>query len=192
MGRTKEFDPDAALRAAMDLFWRQGYEATSMQDLCEHLGLGRGSVYGAFGGKRELFLMAVRRYVEDSRESLLARLSTSGSALDAVRGLVRDYAETALQEAGRKGCLLTNTAVELPADEEAQRHVESGLETMEVLLTATLMRAKAEGELSEDRDPVVLARFLVTLLQGIRVVGKTPVRQRFLDDTVDQALALLA
>ncbi|MFI7002301.1 TetR/AcrR family transcriptional regulator [Nocardia sp. NPDC050175] len=191
MGRTKEFDPDVALRTAMELFWRQGYEATSMQDLVDHLKLGRGSIYGAFGGKRELYLKAVERYVDETRASLLAQLSVPGSALDAVRAMVRWYAESSLADEQRKGCLMTNTAVELPADEGARRLVTSSLETMETVLTSALLRARAEGELSVERDPVVLARFLVTLLQGIRVVGKTPVRQRFLDDTVEQALALL-
>ncbi|WP_433655295.1 TetR/AcrR family transcriptional regulator [Nocardia sp. CA-128927] len=191
MGRTKEFDPDEALRTAMELFWRQGYEATSMQDLVEHLKLGRGSIYGAFGGKRELYLKAVERYVDDTRAGLLAQLSVPGSALAAVRAMVRWYAESSLADEQRKGCLMTNTAVELPADEGARRLVTSSLETMETVLTSALLRARAEGELSADRDPVALARFLVTLLQGIRVVGKTPVRQRFLDDTVEQALTLL-
>ncbi|MFI9505296.1 TetR/AcrR family transcriptional regulator [Nocardia sp. NPDC052566] len=192
MGRTKEFDTDAALRTAMDLFWRQGYEATSMQDLVDHLGLGRGSIYGAFGSKRELYLRAFERYVDDARDGLLGQLSVPGSSMAAVRTLVRHYAEISLADAELKGCLVTNTAVELPADADAGRLVASGLETMETVLAGALLRARAQGELAADRDPVSLARFLVTLLQGIRVVGKTPVRQRFLDDTVDQALAFLS
>ncbi|QXN95747.1 TetR/AcrR family transcriptional regulator; helix-turn-helix transcriptional regulator [Nocardia iowensis] len=175
----------------MELFWRQGYEATSMQDLVDHLQLGRGSIYGAFGGKRELYLKALERYAEDTRAGLLDQLSVPGSALAAVRALVRWYAETSLADESRKGCLMTNTAVELPSDEGARRLVASGLETMETVLTSALLRARAQGELSADRDPVALARFIVTLLQGIRVVGKTPVRRRFLDDTVEQALTLL-
>lgn len=192
MGRTKEFDPDVALRTAMELFWRKGYEATSMQDLVDHLGLGRGSIYGAFGSKHELYLKAVERYSEDARASLLGRLSGTGSSLDAVRALVRDYAAGSLADRERKGCLMTNTVVELPDDEGAARLVAADLETMEAVLASALMRARAEGELSADRDPVALARFIVTLLQGVRVVGKSRVRQRFLDDTVEQALLLLA
>lgn len=191
MGRVKEFDPDAALRAAMDLFWRQGYEATSMQDLVDHLQLGRGSIYGAFGSKRELYLRAVDRYVEDTRDALLNRLAAPGSALEAVRGLVRHYAEMALEDAEHKGCLMTNTAVELPTDMDASRRVVSTLEILETAITGALMRARATGELSAEKNPAALARFLVTLLQGIRVVGKTPVRRRFLDDTVALALAAL-
>ncbi|MDA3624699.1 TetR/AcrR family transcriptional regulator [Saccharopolyspora oryzae] len=191
MGRVKEFDPDAALRSAMDLFWRQGYEATSMQDLVDQLGLGRGSIYGAFGGKRDLYLAAVERYVDDARAGLLDQLAAPGSSLDAVRAMVRWYVQTSLADDQYKGCLTTNTAVELPGDEAAGRLVASALETMETVLSAALVRARNEGELPADRDPVALARFLVTLLQGVRVVGKTSLRRRLLDDAVEQALALL-
>ncbi|MFF2083495.1 TetR/AcrR family transcriptional regulator [Nocardia sp. NPDC058176] len=190
MGRVKEFDPDVALRAAMDLFWRQGYEATSMQDLVDHLGLGRGSIYATFGGKHDLFLRAFERYVDDARAGLLDQLSAPGSSLDAVKSLVRWYAQTASDDEQRKGCFMTNTAVEVPEDRDAGRLVTSSLEDMETVLTAALMRARSEGELPADRDPVALARFLVTVLQGIRVVGKTSIRRRFLDDTVAQALSV--
>ncbi|MBF6332701.1 TetR/AcrR family transcriptional regulator [Nocardia transvalensis] len=192
MGRAKEFDPEVALRAAMELFWRKGYEATSMQDLVDHLGLGRGSIYGAFGGKRELYLKAVEQYADDARQASLERLSTPDAPLEAVRDFVRGYARTALADSDRKGCLITNTAVELPGDDAAARVVAGGLDTLETVLTSALLRARAQGELSADRDPAALARFLVTLLQGIRVVGKTPLRERLLDDAIDQALSLLA
>lgn len=191
MGRTKEFDTDAALRAAMELFWRQGYEATSVQDLVDHLGLGRGSLYGAFGGKRELYLKAVDRYAEDTREALLGRLAMPGSALEAVRGLVRHYAQLCLRDTDRRGCLVTNTAVELPGDDGASRRVVSSLESMETAIAGALMRARATGELPAGKEPAALARFLVTVLQGMRVVGKTALRERFLDDAVEQALAAL-
>ncbi|RDI66173.1 TetR/AcrR family transcriptional regulator [Nocardia pseudobrasiliensis] len=192
MGRAKEFDPDVALRAAMELFWRKGYEATSIQDLVEHLGLGKGSIYGAFGGKRELFLKAVERYSADGRLGLLDRVSTPESPLEGVRELVRWYARDSLADNDRKGCLMTNTAVELPGDEAAVRVVANDLDTMETVLTGALLRARAHGELAADRDPAAIARFLVTLLQGIRVVGKTALRERLLGDAVEQALAVLS
>lgn len=85
MARTKEFDPDAALRAALELFWRRGYEATSMSDLVEHLGVGRASIYATFGNKRELYLKALARYEQGLLPDLLADLSRPGPALPGVR-----------------------------------------------------------------------------------------------------------
>lgn len=191
MARTKEFDPDAALRAAMDLFWRKGYEATSMQDLVNGLGIGRASIYATFGNKHELYVAALSCYGEEVGGQTIDMLSQPGPALPAVRELVRSYAESAIADQDRKGCLVTNTAVEcLPADRELGRLVESSLDSLETAVTVALTRARHQGELARDKDPRALARFLVTLMQGIRVIAKSPDERR-LRDAVDQALTLL-
>ncbi|MFE9674543.1 TetR/AcrR family transcriptional regulator [Streptomyces sp. NPDC006259] len=193
MARTKEFDPDAALRSALELFWRRGYEATSVTDLVEHLGIGRASLYATFGSKHELYLKAMDRYAEMCDPPLLAELSQPGPALPAVRAVVRRFAAEAASPAGRlNGCFITNTAAELaPHDPAAARRVEISWEHIETLLHSALVRAQARGELPEDRDPRAVARMLLVLLQGIRVVGKVsddPARVR---DAAEQALALL-
>ncbi|MFJ6436857.1 TetR/AcrR family transcriptional regulator [Streptomyces sp. NPDC091416] len=193
MARTKEFDPDAALQSALELFWRRGYEATSVADLVEHLGIGRASIYATFGGKNELYLKAMDRYAEMRDPLLLAELSQPGPALPAVRAVVRRFAEEAAAPQERlNGCFVTNTAAELaPHDPAAARRVEISWERLEVPLHSALVRAQAQGELSGDRDPRALARMLLVLLQGIRVVGKAsndPARVR---DAAEQALTLL-
>lgn len=191
MARTKEFDPDAALQAALELFWRRGYEATSMADLVERLGIARASVYATFGSKRELYLRALERYCEQSDSERMLDLSRPGPALPAVRELVRRYA-AADEGESRRGCFVTNTAVELaPHDPAASRRVEASLDRLETLLTAALVRAAAQGELPAGREPRALARMLVVLLQGIRVVGKTADGAPRARDAAEQALALL-
>jgi len=191
VARTKEFDPDTALRAAMDLFWHKGYEATSLHDLVDHLGIGRASIYATFGNKHELYLAALRRYGEDVGGQTIGVLARPGPALDAVRALVRSFADEALADQDRKGCLVTNTAVEcLPEDREFGRLVEASFDALETAIAVTLTRASREGELAADRDPRALARFLLTLLQGIRVLAKVPDERR-VRDAVDQALSLL-
>lgn len=193
MARTKEFDPDAALQSALELFWRRGYEATSVADLVEHLGIGRASIYATFGGKNELYLKAMDRYAEMRDPLLLAELSQPGPALPAVRAVVRRFAAEAASPKGRlNGCFVTNTAAELaPHDPAAARRVEISWERLEAPLHSALVRAQAQGELAGDRDPRALARMLLVLLQGIRVVGKAsndPARVR---DAAEQALTLL-
>ncbi|MEV7289080.1 TetR family transcriptional regulator [Streptomyces sp. NPDC093252] len=193
MARTKEFDPDAALQSALELFWRKGYEATSMADLVEHLGIGRASLYATYGNKRDLYLKALDRYSEARAPGLTRELSRPGPALPAVRALVRRFAEESADEAYRpRGCLVTNTAAELaPHDPGAARRVELSWGHTETLLHAALLRAQAQGELAGDRDPRALARMLLVLMQGLRVVGKAsddPARVR---DAAEQALALL-
>ncbi|MFD8332988.1 TetR/AcrR family transcriptional regulator [Streptomyces solisilvae] len=193
MARTKEFDPEEALQSALELFWQRGYEATSMAHLVDHLGIGRASIYATFGSKHELYLKAMDRYAETHDPYLLAELSQPGPALPAVRAVVRRFAaEAASPEKRLAGCLVTNTAAELaPHDPAAARRVELSWDRVETPLHSALIRAQAQGELPEDRDPRALARMLFVLLQGLRVVGKAsddPARVR---DAAEQALALL-
>ncbi|WP_329209457.1 TetR/AcrR family transcriptional regulator [Streptomyces sp. NBC_00683] len=193
MARTKEFDPDAALQSALELFWRRGYEATSIADLVEHLGIGRASIYATFGNKHELYLKAVDRYSEERDPLLLTELSQPGPALPAVRATVRRFAsEAASPEDRLNGCLITNTAAELaPHDPAAARRVEVSWEHFETLLQSALVRARAQGELPEDRDPRALARMLLVLLQGVRIVGKASSDPARVRDATEQALTLL-
>ncbi|MFF3642212.1 TetR/AcrR family transcriptional regulator [Streptomyces sp. NPDC002564] len=193
MARTKEFDPDAALQTALELFWRRGYEATSMADLVEALGIGRASIYATFGNKHDLYLKALERYGELQKPLLLAELAAPGPALPAVRAVVRRFGAESTAEEGRlTGCFITNTATELaPHDAAAARCVERSWDHIETLLHSALVRARAQGELPADRDPLTLARMLLVVMQGLRVVGKAsrdPARVR---DAVEQALTLL-
>ncbi|MGA4848730.1 TetR/AcrR family transcriptional regulator [Streptomyces sp. G5(2025)] len=193
MARTKEFDPDAALQSALELFWRRGYEATSMADLVEALGIGRASIYATFGNKHDLYLKALERYAEIQNPRLVADLSRPGPALPAVREALRRFAgEATSAEYRHCGCFITNTAAELgPHDAAAQRHVERSWEHIETLLHSALVRARAQGELPEDRDPLTLARMLLVLMQGLRVVGKASADPARVRDAVEQALTLL-
>ncbi|MEU0737993.1 TetR/AcrR family transcriptional regulator [Streptomyces sp. NPDC006134] len=193
MARTKEFDPDAALQSALELFWRRGYEATSMSDLVEHLGIGRASLYATFGNKRELYLKALERYQQTHGPQVLRELSQPGPALPAVRRAVRRFAAEAAAEPSRtSGCFVTNTASELaPHDPAVARRVQQSWDSVETLLHSALVRAQAQGELPEDRDPLALARMLLVLMQGLRVVGKASADPARVRDAAEQALALL-
>ena len=113
MARTKEFDPDTVLRAALDLFWERGYEATSMADLVEHLGIARASIYATFGNKHDLYLKALDRYGELVDPDLLRGLAQPGPVLPAVRALVERFAREASEDGGRRGCFIVNAAVEV-------------------------------------------------------------------------------
>ncbi|MGX4653936.1 TetR/AcrR family transcriptional regulator [Micromonospora sp. SCSIO 07396] len=193
MSRTKEFDPERALGAALELFWQRGYEATSMTHLVEHLGIGRASIYGTFGSKHELYLRALDRYIGATDAQVIERLSRPGPALPAVFELIDWYAaEAGTGDSAERGCMVVNAAVELlPGDEVVARRVEASWRTLEVALATSLTRARAEGDLRADVDPVSLARFLVVVLQGLRVVGKgtDPARVR---DAARQAVAAIS
>ncbi|MFG2088298.1 MULTISPECIES: TetR/AcrR family transcriptional regulator [unclassified Spirillospora] len=191
MARTKEFDPDAALQRALELFWERGYEATSMADLVAHLGVARASIYATFGGKHELYIKALDRYLRTTDPKIAEALSQPGPVLPAVRALIERYAAEAAHDRPRRGCMVVNTAVELaPGDTEAARLVEASWGFLEASLTSALTRAQAQGELPRDRDPRGLARLLLVLFQGMRVLGRGPADDGRLGDATRQALTL--
>jgi TetR/AcrR family transcriptional repressor of nem operon len=192
VARTKEFDPDTVLQKALELFWERGYEATSMADLVGQLGIARASIYATFGGKHQLYVQALDRYVQARDPDLVEMLSQPGPVLPAVRALVEAYAGESLCDARRRGCLVVNTAVELMRrDPQAARLVEASWDTLETALTSALTRARAQGEIPAGKDPRALARFLLVLLQGMRVLGRAHPDPGRLRDAAAQALAAL-
>ena len=112
MGRPREFDEPAALDAAMDCFWRQGYEATSVRDLAAQMGISGTSLYNAFGDKRSLFRDVLNRYAERSTRERIARLEAALPPKEAIRAFLGEIVERAL-DADRRGCLLVNTTLEI-------------------------------------------------------------------------------
>jgi TetR/AcrR family transcriptional repressor of nem operon len=192
MARTKEFDPDAALQAALELFWERGYEATSMADLTGHLGIGRASLYATYGSKHELFLKALDRYRENTDATLVGELSQPGAALPTVRAVLTRFADEAVHDRRLRGCLITNTATELAGhDPDAARRVRASWDTLETLITGALTRAQAQGELPAGREPRALARLLLTVMQGMRVIGKAGDEPARITDAARLALSLL-
>ncbi|SDK70077.1 TetR/AcrR family transcriptional regulator, transcriptional repressor for nem operon [Nonomuraea maritima] len=190
MARSKEFDPDVALQKALELFWERGYEATSMADLVERLGVARASIYATFGGKRELYLKALERYVEQT--SVVEPLSQPGPALPAVRAFLDAYVAECLADELRRGCMVVNTAVEFGSrDPIVSQKVVASWAGMEAMLAGALVRARAQGELPAGKDPYALARFLLVLVQGVRVLGRADPDPRRLRDAVDQAMNAL-
>ncbi|WP_043615597.1 TetR/AcrR family transcriptional regulator [Nonomuraea candida] len=190
MARSKEFDPDAALQQALELFWERGYEATSMADLVARLGVSRASIYATFGGKRELYLKALDRYL--AQRDVVGELSRPGPALPAIRSFLDSYVAECLADELRRGCMVVNTAVEFSTrDAAVLAKVATSWAGLETALAATLIRARAQGEIPESKDPQALARFLLVLLQGLRVLGRADPDPRRLRDAVAQAMSTL-
>lgn len=191
MARSKEFDPDVVLQKALDLFWERGYEATSMADLVAHLGIGRASLYATFGGKHELYMKALHRYIEQNDPSPVELLSQPGPALPAVRKLVELYLEQSLTDP--RGCMVVNAAGEmLPGDRTVARFVENNWAAVETALITAMHRARAQGELPPDRDPRMLARFVFVFLQGLKVVAKGSPDPARLREATAQVLEMLS
>ncbi|MFI6522093.1 TetR/AcrR family transcriptional regulator [Spirillospora sp. NPDC050679] len=192
MARTREFDTDAAVDAAMEVFWSRGYEATSVQHLVEATGVGRGSLYAAFGSKDGLYEAALARYAAASTARIADRLERDGPVRTVLRDLLMSLVDDTLDDPERRGCLMTNTAVErLPGDPAARRVVGAAFDRVAGSVTAALRRARARGELPPDTDVTALADFFFTTIQGLRVQGKAGADRRRLAAVVDTALLAL-
>jgi len=188
----KHFDADLALARAMDLFWRQGYEATSVQDLVEELGLSRSSLYATFGDKDTLFQSALQHYCRAEAGPRHDLLHGPGPVLGAVRALLEGIAAAPSVHPDRRGCLVVNAAMErVPADPATAEAVAAQLKRFEEALTGALRRGQERGELDRGQDARALARFLVAVVQGMRVVGKAGADPAVLDDVVAVALGAI-
>ena len=192
MARTKSFDPDTALRKAMQLFWRQGYEATSVDDLVHVMGINRASLYGTFGDKKRLFLKVLERYIETVLEPRLQALEAARSALDGLRGLFAELAAFAAGDPQRRGCLVVNTVCELASrDAEVAARLRAQADAMEARLLRLVARAQDEGEMAPDRDPKVVAQGLAAMIDGLRVRSKLAPDAAALGKLSEMALAML-
>jgi TetR/AcrR family transcriptional repressor of nem operon len=188
--RTKQFEPQEALDAAMHLFWRKGYGATSMRDLLDAMCIGRGSFYDTFGDKHALFLAALDRF-EEARTSWFDE-ALEGSGLDGIEEVFRRTVDGLVGFEPRRGCFLANTAVELaPHDAEVAARISRYVRRTEEAFTGALVRAQGAGEIPAEGDPKVLARFLVSNLHGLRVLARAGSDRRTLEDAARVALRTL-
>lgn len=190
MARNREFDVEQALDRAMDLFWRRGYAATSLQDLLSELGIGSGSLYAAFGPKDKLYAMALDRYCALNTRALVEQLESASEVRPALRAVLTQLIEADLAEPER-GCLVVRTATERASDPASVERVAAAMRAVESAVAGALERAQARGEISADKNPVQLARMLTTLIQGLRVVGQVQVGREFVEDAVSAAMQTL-
>ena len=182
MARPREFDADAALDRAMQTFWSKGYEATSLDDLCEVTGLSRSSLYATFGSKRNLLLRSVDRYVEQRNPRIAEVLARPLPIRDAFAALATQFIDQIVAGPGRRGCFLGNCAAELPrGDRAALACVRQGLQATEATFRHALAQARTRGELQPGADVDTLARFLTAGFQGLRLVGKVNPDRAFLE-----------
>ena len=188
----KQFDRDEALSKAMNAFWARGYDATSMQDLVDCMGVNRGSLYATFGDKRSLFIAALRRYDARYREAWVARLVATHGPRASITAAFDEAISAVLDDGSSDGCLLVNTALELsPHDKEISAIVDTGLSAMESFFRDRIEQGQAAGEIPQHLAPVDTARGLLSLFIGLRVLARARPDEPLLRSVANQANALL-
>jgi TetR/AcrR family transcriptional repressor of nem operon len=192
MARTREFDPATALDAAMKVFWRNGYYATSIEDLVEATGVSRYGLYGVYENKHGLFLAALDHYMTTVVGELASVLHQQDASLDAIKDFVSRLGEFAAKPSGRIGCLLWNTASEVaPHDKVAARKVAEFRTYLSTGFEAALCTAVARGELSGGFDSKREADFLAGVVQTLAALARSHAEPRVITNFVSVSLGTL-
>jgi len=191
MARPKEFEPDAALSAAVDVFWDRGFDGTSLDDLMVAMRVGRQSLYDTFGDKRELYLRALDAY-RASTQDALRRLFASGRPLRECFGALLFGIVNESRADHERGCLLLAANLERDLDDkDIARLVKSNQAEVEALFEAALRNAQRVGELAAVKDPAALARFYVVTIQGMRSTARARSDRAALEQVANLALSML-
>lgn len=191
MARPKEFDRQEVLDRAMQLFWEQGFESTSIQDLVDCMGIGRASLYDTFGSKESLIHEAMDCYVAKMKERILDALEQSGPAPKVIEAFF-----VSLVERGHAGdtrsCLVAKAAMMTGrSNEEIMERVCTFMDTVEDAFHRVLVRGRDEGHIPRDKDPRALARFFVNSMQGLSITSSARAEPRTLADVLATTLSVL-
>lgn len=192
MARPKEFDVDKALDAAMETFWEKGYEATSVCDLTERMGVQKASLYGTFGDKRQLFLAALTKYARDDHRELKQHFAGAQSVKRAFRELFAEIVQHTTSERPQSGCFCVNAATELAQhDAEVAALLDQHFRAVERVLKAAIERGQVAGEIKARVEAGPVAKHLTVTLLGMAVASKLGAGERRISDSARVALSLL-
>jgi TetR/AcrR family transcriptional regulator, transcriptional repressor for nem operon len=193
MGRPREFDETAVLQAAVGCFWSQGYEATSVRDLAQNMGITGASLYNAFGDKRALYRRSLDHYIANSFGDRVRRFESELPPLDALKAFFAEIIERSITDKERKGCMLVNSALELaPHDKEFRRVVAGVLGDVEAFFRRCVEAGQSSGKITTAQSAEDLARLLLSVLLGIRVLARSRPKRELLEGAVRPVFAFLA
>lgn len=189
MARPRSFDSDAVLAAAQDLFHARGYEGTSIQDLVDVTGLGRSSLYAAFGDKHGLYLAVLDRYA-DAGQRITQDLCEGMGPIAAIRAMLEIAAQPVSTRA--RGCLLVNVTAEVADwDSETARRADTAREAQNDLFSRLVLQAQEAGDADSDRPAEALAQFLTGVTYGLRGLQSAGAPDADLAAVVQQAMTAL-
>jgi TetR/AcrR family transcriptional repressor of nem operon len=192
MARTRAFDTDRAVGAAVTTFRRNGYAGSSIQDLVEATGVGRGSLYAAFGDKDGMYRAAVERYRQDYATPLLERLDSGEPARVLIRECLQGLIDEIVRDGESQTCLIVSASVErFHGDPVVAQSVRETTNSLEDALSRAISAGQADGTLKGTQDSRDLARFLIVTIHGLRVAGAIKPDRRWLMSAMETAIAAL-
>lgn len=187
-GRPRSFDVQKALDHALEVFWRKGYEGTSLADLTKAMGINRPSLYAAFGNKESLFRRVLDRYVEGPA-GYVAQALAEPTARAVAERLLHGAIDLTSNPSSPRGCLLVQGALACGDEAEpARREMAARRAASELAVRRRFERARAEGDLPASANTADLARYLITVVRGIAVQAAGGASRRELQRVVELAL----
>ncbi len=191
MPRKKEFDPDKALAKAMSIFWRLGYENTSLDLLLREMGIAKQSLYDTFGDKRGLYMRALAYYRRQTNDGLRRLFSGSRPVKEVFAKILFDLSSES-REQHERGCLLLSANLERDTSDAAlATFLRDNQVEVEEIFGQALLRAQKAGELSRQADAKALARFFTVTIQGMRAMARVRSDRKSLEQVARVALAAL-
>jgi TetR/AcrR family transcriptional repressor of nem operon len=192
MARPREFDEANVLDAAIQCFWKKGFEATSMRDLIDCMGITGASLYNAFGDKRALYCKALAHYLESSFGERVMRLESTLAPRQAIEMFFVEIIDRSMNDTQRRGCMMVNSALEAaPHDPDAQAIVDDFLARAEHFFLRCAEAGQRDGTISCSQPAEDLSRLLLGVLLGIRVLARAKPQRALLESVLRPALALL-
>ena len=189
-GRPRRFDRQAALERAMEVFWERGYQAASMTDLTEAMGINSPSLYAAFGSKEELYREAIGHFAATESDAILAPLLEAATARAAIEGYLMASAATFTRPGRPPGCMVVMSAVNaVGVGEETGRILREMRAGSVAMIEERLQRAMAEGELPASLDPRSVASYYVTVQQGMSIQARDGASRAVLEAIAHAAMA---
>ena len=185
VGRPLEFNPEKALEAAMEVFWRKGYEAASMTNLLSAMDLSKSSLYQTFGSKQQLFERCLGRYANWLYKNQAKQLEESTSGYGFIENFLNSIANTAQSPEGKKGCLMVNSTIEFgQKDPIIAAAIADNLQLFSKLYMDAVKRAQKEGDISPDADPQVITNYLHVSISGLRTMVKAGADRKSVKATI--------
>ncbi|MEM7038451.1 MAG: TetR/AcrR family transcriptional regulator [Bacteroidota bacterium] len=192
MPRVKLFDETEVLEKAMHLFWKQGYYATSIQDLVNHLGINRASLYDTYGGKKKLFESAFTHYTTGNTNRIEQFLNTQPNVKQGFKQLFQMAIQQSCSDPDRKGCMVVNTSIEfIPNEQEFAPLIEANKQRFIQLFHQYLHSGVENGEIAKGKNLEAIATLFFTFYNGLQVVTKVEFDAGVFGKSVDALLLVL-
>ena len=192
MPRTKQFDREEVLQKAMELFWKKGFHATSIQDLVTHLGINRASMYDTFGGKDQLFRESLQYYRQLNSIKLrsIEKILESQSAHSFLDNFFAIELQNLKKDKDYKGCFVVNTTTELANQStDILQLLRGNMKGAVKMFSRIIEIAQEKGEVSSDRSAEAIGRHLFTFFNGLKVVAKIETNQKKLAELIEEELS---